>query len=530
MHRSPSLPTTTCPARACSALLVVGIWLLAAAPLAALTPQSPEVRKAIERGMAFLEQETDTRLGAQALVARIMLAEGRLEHPKIAEALATAEAELARNRPIDIYSLGLTITLLAELDAEVHRGLIERFISRLVAQQKPHGGWGYSGRPTGDTSMTQHAVLGLWTASRHNIPGSLEAWESVTNWLLRTQDPSGAWSYQGVDPESFERIEQPEVRPSMGVAGLASLYFCATHLQLLPIRKANADVPEVLQRAEAAVQVSPLTDAVDAARVAEARQLGERWVSEHGSELSEQYPYYHLYAIERYNALREAVTGESEREPPWYNDGAAYLFRQQMAQGQWNAGERPVPATCFAILFLLRSTRQTLGRDPGLGAGTLVGGRGVPGTGEEVALAGGQLRVRPLEGPADELLALLENPDHPDYLRAVEALAELELPEEPEPEDPRVEQLRRIAGSDNPAAKAAALRVLGSTHDVDHAPLLIAALDDASPEVFRAGVEALRTLSRNLRDVQPGIATDPESRKAQVDYWTRWLEDIRPGR
>src|SRR5205085_1154535 len=55
--------------------------------------------------------------------------------------------------------------------------------------------------------------------------------EKACGWLIRTQDPSGAWGYQGQDPGNFnQRINQMEIRPSLAAAGLGSLYICADAL------------------------------------------------------------------------------------------------------------------------------------------------------------------------------------------------------------------------------------------------------------------------------------------------------------
>ena len=85
---------------------------------------------------------------------------------------------------------------------------------------------------TGDTSMTQYAVLGLWTAKQHGIAVPQETvWRRVCNWLIRTQDPIrrvGVSRHRS--PIRTSRVKQRPIRPSLAAAGLGSTYI-ASHLR-----------------------------------------------------------------------------------------------------------------------------------------------------------------------------------------------------------------------------------------------------------------------------------------------------------
>jgi hypothetical protein len=68
---------------------------------------------------------------------------------------------------------------------------------------------------------------------------------------------------------------------------------------------------------------------------------------------------YYLYALERAGML----TGvEKIGSHDWYAEGAKYLLDHQRADGSWPGGEEEeaVWNTCFAILFLKRSTRPLI--------------------------------------------------------------------------------------------------------------------------------------------------------------------------
>ena len=56
----------------------------------------------------------------------------------------------------------------------------------------------------------------------------------MANWLLKTQDPSGGFGYQGnIAPNAGALVAQSEIRPSMTAAGSGSLYICANLLGLI---------------------------------------------------------------------------------------------------------------------------------------------------------------------------------------------------------------------------------------------------------------------------------------------------------
>jgi hypothetical protein len=183
---------------------VIIFWGNLSAEALAVTPESPEVRAVIEKGLKFLETKSDDRLGGKCLVALAFLKNGASdEHKRVVEAVAACQAKTADAiREDDMYSNGLAIIFLSELDPVKHRDLIERFAGVLRARQKPHGGWGYESYLTGDTSQTQYATLAYWQLMQAGIAPAVESVEAGANWLLRTQDPSGAWGYQGIEQRS----------------------------------------------------------------------------------------------------------------------------------------------------------------------------------------------------------------------------------------------------------------------------------------------------------------------------------------
>ena len=219
------------------------VLALSPAVAAGLTTTSPEVQATVDRGIKFLESDAakDDRIGAVALVGLSLLKhDDNRDHPKIVEAVSKIEQALGARDPaklnksgFDMYSTGLAIIFLVELDPAQYRADIECLLENLHLRQKPHGGWGYDERETGDTSMTQYGVLSSWEAMQAGIDVPMESIESVMNWLLHTQDPSGGFGYQGNLSKDAALVAQSEVRSSMTAAGLGSVYICSTMLGLV---------------------------------------------------------------------------------------------------------------------------------------------------------------------------------------------------------------------------------------------------------------------------------------------------------
>ena len=243
---------------------VVGIWFGSASVCLAYTPESPEVRSMVARGARFLARDHIYDEPHRALAAMAIFKSGESsEHPVVAESLKECVDMCRTPEVVDrslrsVYGASVVGILLCEVDPVKYRKEIANVIKSLEKRQKPFGGWGYPKPQTnweyGDTSMTQYAILCAWIAK--NTGGaemSRTAMEGVTNWLIRTQDPGGAWGYQGRDPGVgvyTQRIPQREVRHSLCAAGLGSLYICSAMLGFTPdieIAETPADLPAALK-------------------------------------------------------------------------------------------------------------------------------------------------------------------------------------------------------------------------------------------------------------------------------------------
>lgn len=494
---------------------------------AAYTPESPEVKGAVARAVEFLEKTDDHRLGAKALCARVLIYLGKREHPRIDEAVAAAQRELAGggDRETQVYSLGLAIAMLAELDAPEHRELLQGLVDMLVGQQKPHGGWGYPSQPTGDTSMTQYAIYGLWNARQVGVQVDEKVWAKAVDWLLRTQDRSGAWGYQGVVALGSEPAPQTEIRRSMCEAALVSLYLGGEHFEVWSFRKARPTISTAL-RPVVETNVPSKPTPFDVRRFRAAIGAGQAWDAASKEPIYADFPCYHLYTIERYHTFRNAAQLRDDPDV-WYDQGVEFLLKSQTPAGGWQAPEGPVAATGFAALFLLRSTRTAIREIERMGGGTLVGGRGLP-IAPRVEPSSKRPSAATTGSPTDGLADLLRKLDDPQFLSTLSAAESIERQVDLPPPTELRKRLIALAKSDSAVEQAAALSALARTRDLDHVPLLIESLRDGRPQVHQAAVDALRFMARRSEEVGRPLPADEPSRLAEASRWREWYLTIRP--
>ena len=514
-------------------------------PARALGPESPEVKKVVAKAIAYLEQPvSDADLiathgfngmfGAKALVGMCIVKwygeqKGR-NHPKVLEAIDAVRKGIAADfnnvGEYQVYNAGVSLIFLFEVDAKEFRPEMEKLTQFLLRVQKPHGGWGYLNKSIGDTSMTQYGVLGLWAAASSEIPTPLSSWEAATNWMMRTQDPSGGFTYQAADPGSFSLMKQdPPLKVSLAPAALGSLGLSAQYLRLFPqVRPRNPKQPAALRRV-ATQDESPRTHAISQGQVTQTFDRGDGWLRTNGRIDPPEWTHYYLYALERYRSVREELF-QNEKDNRWYDEGYAYLAKTQSKDGSWKSDpwNHVVPDTSFGVLFLLRSMKKSIEKAKSFGGGLLTGGRGLPDMASEIEFRQGSVRAKPLQGPAMELLSKMTetSPDDPELERLLEGLEQQSLVNEEDHLSDVQKKLRAMAQGKSPEARAAALRVIGRTRSLDDVPLLIEALKDEDAQIYLAADEALRFISRKF------TGTGKELRREVIDVWKQWYRAIRP--
>ncbi len=259
---------------------------------------------------------------------------------------------------------------------------VERWIRELVdfiaKSQHASGGWRYPGNPIDsepsetDMSNTQYALLGLAAAARCGIEAPPEVWTRAAEHVLREQEADGidgtwwienpAWTKEGTS-ERFIAGSRAKQRGwcylpghvalptgSMTAAGVTCLALAKDRLWHL-----GALEPPLRARIDIGLRdgLVWLGENLDVTRNPEPSGAAAMW------------HYYWLYGLERVGA-KTGVTYLGKRA--WYREGADHLLAAQQKDGSWpQAGKDGLPAdhtesaitqTCFAVLFLRRSTAR----------------------------------------------------------------------------------------------------------------------------------------------------------------------------
>lgn len=505
------------------------------------SPESPEVQALVERALAYLEKKAfdDERLGAEALAGLAFVKAGRdPSHPFVQQAVERVVKRIPRTseelyRVDMVYSISAAIIFLCEVDPARYRREIQELLAGLRQLQKSHGGWGYpSGHQferSGDTSMSQFAVLAMWEAARAGIPVPGAMITGVAVWFLRTQDPSGGWGYQGTIAPGWELVQQTDVRHSLSTAALASLYAIADLAGMRRRGQAEAsDLPEIIRPARQDGREVDTQVRLDPKLLQLAIGRGKAWQRANYTIDPPRYRYYYLYALERLWTFREYVEGPATDAPPWYDQGVELLRRTQAPEGYWYHECGHVPDTAFGVLFLVRSMKKSVERVRSFGEGTLVGGRGLPRNTSEVVVVGGQVMAKPELANLEKLMAILDEQSDEEVEEFLQALTYLSAEETARVASKHSEKLIGLAGSPSKATRIAAIRALARSGDLDAVPTLIAALEDSDPDVVREARQALRRIGRLDRDFGPPDGFTRQQQLEAIQAWKRWYRSVRP--
>lgn len=521
------------------AALVCCLAAGSALPALAYTPESPEVKAMVGRGVAYIEGnfgrgQMDDELGGVCICALACYSQtGDADHPVVQKAIARIKQDARRGfkqGAHENYGLGIALILLGTIERE-HRAEMLAVVQEVQRRQQASGAWTYPGDPLGDTSQTQFACLGMWMASHRGVEVDQQAVERVCNWLLRIQEPSGVFPYKGEDPGTYTRIEQrTQTSASMCAAGTGSLYVCGELLGFVEPdqMRTRMELPPAFRPSRVEVD-DAITKFVNQGIWQVGVNDGNRWMSRNARvENFDEYhkagyqQYYYLYALERYFAFQELALDRRQDEPVWYNAGVDYCKKRQAANGSWksNSGQGASIDTAFAVLFLLRSsTRIVVELSPKVGVVK----------GEEPGTLG-EYNGSTTDRPLSDLLDQLEKAPRSEYLSNL--LEKLVLPDDPTERNALQTRLRRLAINGGFHARLVAARTLGTTRDLDNAPALIFALSDPDYRVIRAARDSLRFISRKPTGFDLDIngterPTEAAWTRAQAD-WKDWLLSVKP--
>jgi hypothetical protein len=352
-----------------------------------------------------------------------------------------------------------------------------------------------------------------------------------------TQDPNGGFGYQGARAtDASNLVKQGGVRLSMTAAGMVTLYIVKDRLGISELKKSiNEDTPAALRPFETQEQrEARIKTKIPLKYFAHGVTASNSWLDKNFEvEKVEGHIYYYLYALERVKSLVEADQRgyvDAEDNPPWYQRGAKFILSEQdKLDGKWNEPSGEVPATCFATLFLLRSTKKNLEKSSAkrFAASELVAGRQLPGH-ADVRLRDGTLVIKPLAAPAAEVFRVLENPREPTYAAAVESLADMAKSGNPEEMATHAKSLARLALDGEPTVRTLSVQAIGRSRNLALAPVLIHVLEDDNADVVAAAHDSLKAMSRANVELDSAALADKGRRSAAIDQWKSWYQRIRP--
>lgn len=512
----------------------LGLALLASVAIVAsasaqMTPESPEVRELVKKGFKYLDANSDVRLGGQCVIALAYLKDlnPQPNHPRVKEALAACRAEAKKPNPqkIDMYSNGLAIIFLCELDPRAHRQLIDFYLNLLMRRQKGHGGWGYNEKETGDTSQTQYAALSLWEAHNNGIRVDSSSAAKLTDWLIHTQTPEGGWGYQG--KYSPKPTEQEAVNPSMVAAAMGSSLISLDLFGGLSSGRDGESESDYSQYSpknkNKRKRAAPLrSSAFDRKALLKAINHGDEWMSENYKDNIGRYNVYYLYSTERFRSFQEQLVNDYVESPEWYQKGYEYLKEQQKPDGSWSAGCGAAPDTAFAILFLIRSTQRMLNEPKG-------GSRFVmqaPNPMRKSRVENGRLVTDEFQSGMDNLLDSISDAKSAELDKIASNPTALLITGEMD--EAAAQRIRQLVRTGEPAVRRLAVRTLGRTGQLDEVPILIYGMTDPDPVVVIEARDALRFISRKFNGFGLERGFKEGENFAVADRWKQWYLSLRP--
>jgi len=511
--------------------VILGLLCLLALPLG--TPGAGSARAqqepAVLAGVDYLRRAGSRRaVGETAMIALGLLkAEVPTSDPTLAACLEkirgrfTSGGYSPENSGIDVYEAAAVALALSNLPTSERGGMLELVASYLISKQKPNGSWSYPTHASGDTSISQYAILGLWECENSGVRVPPSVWDRAAQWFMSAQSSAGGWVYHPGEggPETI----------SMTAAGVGSLLICQR--QLSQYRQFQKGVNPYLTPINAAAPSAEYRVAVTDAQLNAAIARGMGWIGARfntsDTSIFGKSVYYGLYGIERIGALADRQTiGRVD----WFERGRAYIRSSQRPNGSWNSTYPDEVNTVWAILFLTKSTAKTLHRVEiqRLGAGTLLGGRYLPSDLSSMAVAGGRIISRPMNGAVEGMLDILEDPRIQDGDSAVAGIIERYNEQGPAALRPHKDRFRRMLDDRDPGVRQVAAWALGRTGDLDVVPSLISVLEDADEWVVASARQGLQLISRKIDGPGPGADATPEQKKAAADAWRRWYDEARP--
>lgn len=555
-------------------------------PCFAFAADKSEIQAAIAKGAAHIRSTLGKKSGAAKSFAFLTLLKSGepSDSPLMQEAVQHVRDKIkdgsysgAREH---IYEAAIDITLLADLDGEKFKPDIQIIASYILEHQNEAGWWTYppphtkNGCIDGDVSITHYACLGLWAAARAGIPIDAKVWTNVLNWKSRCHNKDGGYTYW---PGTAVGVSNGNSSLNMTVNSVGTMYIAMINLDPKRVPKLDkgikAEKPTKGEKSENAEANAPavkkrtgVVEAVDldseedqeASKMKTTGQIPSaaisssmtafRWVTVRFVTENRDSPFsaYYYYSLERMGALLN-ITKIGDHD--WYNECADVLISKQNADGSWamTTFDGPENDTCFAVLFLSRSTGKILKRtnmEPPVGGGLLSGGRGLPDDLSELDANGNPKKKKAEKSSLDDLLAALQDSDGSNLEETQTELIQMVQLGDKKQLVGQKDKLVTLIAQPDPEVRRTAIWAIGRTGDLSLAKYAILGLDDPDlgvameshlalcwtarkPNAFKLPLNPLADLPADAPEDQKAAAVESWRRQA-LRLWGEWYLRNRP--
>ena len=497
--------------------------------------QREQADPAINRAIAFLRTNVrDMGVGQAALA---VLAMNKADIPntdpdlqfllqKILGQYSEAGYQPSERNEKGLYEAGCVCMALANVDPVGFKPQVQATAAFLISRQKPNGSWDYDDRSAGDCSVSQFALLGLWEADGIGVEIPPRVFDSAALWYMSAQFGDGGWNYHPDQANWAQTV-------SMTAAGVGSLLLCQ---RLLAQYRKGADsthpllTPLVFEGSAPKFKPVTTTQGLNSAINRGMGWLAANYAPGESPRMGQSAPY-GMYGMERVGAFSEK--GEIRNMSGWYERGFKWFLDSQSTSGQWASGDAAqglVPKTSWGILYLVRATAKSVRKIDirKLGAGTLLGGRGLPEDMNNMTVAQGRIVVRPMNGAVEGMLAVLEDPRNSNLDSALAGLLDRFSKEGPDVLRPLRDRFLKLLRDRDPGIRRVACWALGRMSDLELAPDLIRALLDPDEGVSAEARVSLEVLSRKLKGYGPPRGATADEKLAAAKRWRDWFEQVRP--
>ena len=553
-----------------SAVLLGSTALVSAQQIPKPPTGNPRFDAAVRKAVEYLKGKAgDLHDGHLSLVGYALLKAGvPASDPAVKAAIAGAKSRVVGGAYVPgtprisqehIYFGGVDAMLLEAGDPQGSRAELQAIATYLMREQRSHGSWDYPARgndKSGDTSMAQYGVLGLWACQRAGIAVPPSVFDRALSWHLKAKNSDGGWPYhprENVGPGQDGRSTSNMTYGATGSMAVCRLliypdYAPTGKKKKKPKKKKLFGVLEEKETddTDGSQTKNPYEGFRPTLTTAGGTEAsingGLNWLSDRfrtSTESISSHKMYYYYAMERSLALNDVkvINGQD-----WYTVCGNVLVEAQGSDGSWGGGSGKEAAAAFGILFFVKSTAKILGKV--YGKGLQVGDRGFD-------LSGGDPMSKDKKkkklGPLDEMLARLDNLN----VQGIQDVPEEDLSDLVEKilQTPRKEligqmdMLKKLRDHKRGDVRSIVMFALGRSGDMRVAPILIDGLNDNDVGVLTEAHTALCYISRKPRgfEIEANLSAEVEGleekqmndtvnawRKKATTRWRAWYKRIRP--